>query len=202
MKIFFTTIIFLLLANAAFAQEDFAKVVQETFRVNPFSGTFSSFTKSLATDPELLNKEEFKQTDSTGYYLKGEYNVFNPFSINANKVDVIFNETEIKSADQKNIIYYNYQIVAYFDDTLQHRNIIKKEYEKLRRRIKRDLYTTEITSLKNVRNIEDGEITNFFNDSKQSSPAILSWQTVFKNQVALTLLLRLVQYNNYAYPLQ
>ncbi|ULT43396.1 hypothetical protein KRR40_08105 [Niabella defluvii] len=91
MKKYIIGIIFFTLgATVCRAQTNFTRTIKEYYRVNPFQGNFSSFIKALTSDPSLLKKEIYRQTDTTGYFVRGQYEVFNPYSINANKVDMLF----------------------------------------------------------------------------------------------------------------
>lgn len=183
------------------AQSNFARTIKEYYRVNPFQGNFSSFVEALTTDPSLLKKEIYRQTDTTGYFVKGEYDVFNPYSINANKVDMLFYENVYKSKSRVLFNFYTYQLTAYFPDTELARRAVAKDYKKLVKRIRKDMYNTQKQSLKGYNNIEDGEITSFNDSGSPLEPVIVSWQTLEKTkQLGLTIIVRLEQVKNYAYP--
>ncbi len=201
MRSFVTIVALLLLSPAISAQQNFTRTVKEYYRVDPFHGSFSAFVKALTTDSALLKKEIHKQTDSTGYFVKGEYEVFNPFSLDANKVEMIFYENAYTAQDSFLFNYYTYQLTAYFPDTELTRKAVKKEYVKLGRKLRRDLYHVKTNTLKGYQNIEDGEITTYTNSNFPLTPAILSWQTLSKSRhLGLTLLIRIKQENNFAYP--
>lgn len=194
-----------IITTGLFAQQQFGKVIKESFRVNPLGGTFPAFIKTLNSDPDLLNKEVVLKTDSTFYALKGEYKVFNPFNFPANKVEIIFAEDAGQYPGKKDsaisFTYYNYQIIVYCNDNVAYRNTVKKEYARIGRRIKRDLPIDEKTSLKGVKNVEDGEFTNYYNDYSIIHPVTISWQTLSASkQLALTFLLRMRIINNVAIP--
>lgn len=201
LRLFVTIVALLLLSPAVSAQENFTRTVKEYFRVDPFHGSFSAFVKALTTDSALLKKEILKQTDSTGYFVKGEYEVFNPFSLDANRVEMSFYENAYTAQDKFLFNFYTYQLTAYFPDTELTRKAIKKEYVKLARKLRRDMYNVKTNSLKGYQNIEDGEITTYTNSSFPLVPAMLSWQTLSKSQqLALTLIIRIKQENNLARP--
>ncbi len=200
-KYFFAITLSLLSVSVTQAQSSFARTVKEYYRVNPFQGNFSSFVEALTTDPSLLKKEIYRQTDTTGYFVKGEYDVFNPYSINANKVDMLFYENAYKSKSSILFRFYTYQLTAYFPDTELARRAVEKDYKKLVKRVRQDLFDTKRQSLKGYNNIEDGEITTFSDSGSPLEPVIVSWQTLAKTkQLGLTIILRLEQLNNYAYP--
>lgn len=201
LKYFIAITLSLLSASLTQAQSDFARTVKEYYRVNPFQGNFSSFIKALTTDPALMKKEIYRQTDTTGYFVKGQYDVFNPYSINANKVDMLFYENVYKSKSRVLFTFYTYQLTTYFPDTELARRAVIKDYKKLVRKIRKDFYDTQKQSLKGYNNIEDGEITAFNDSGSPLEPVVVSWQTLAKTkQLGLTIILRLEQHNNYAYP--
>jgi len=200
LRYFFYLIIFLLAGKILSAQQNFVDVVAKYYRVNPFAGSFSAFVKALTTDPKLLNKTILHKTDSTGYYAKGEYKVFNPFSMQANKVDMLFYEREMDFGD-KMLSYYSYQLTVYFPNTEAYRKAVKKDYTKLSRLLQRVLPLVDIESLKGFRNISDGETTTFSDSYFAVKPVIISWQTLDKsNQLALSVVTNLIHMYNRVYP--
>jgi hypothetical protein len=200
LKCFFA-IAFLISAPTVWAQSNFTRTIKEYYRVNPFQGNFSSFIEALSTDPSLLKKEIYRQTDTTGYFVKGEYDVFNPYSINANKVDMLFYESSYKANSRVIFNFYTYQLTTYFPDTELARRAVVKDYRKLVKKVRKDLYDTRKQSLKGYNNIEDGEITTFNDNSSPIDPVTVSWQTLAKTkQLGLTIILRIEQVKNYAYP--
>lgn len=203
MKKYIIGIIFFILSTTiGWAQSNLTRTIKEYYRVNPFQGNFSSFIEALSTDPALLKKEIYKQTDTTGYFARGEYKVFNPYGINANKVDMLFYENVYKVKSRVLFTFYTYQLTTYFPDTELARRAVVKDYKKLVKKIRKDLYDTQKQSLKGYNNIEDGEITSFDDSGSPLEPVIVSWQTLAKTkQLGLTIILRLEQVNNYAYPI-
>lgn len=203
MKIFLLSLFFFIGSVQLLAQDQLSKFTKEYYRVNPFQGTFSSFVKALSGDPELLNKTLVQKTDTSNYFLKGDYKVFNPFGLNANKVEMIFAEHQVDvtaKSRQEEYTIYTYQILAYFDDNKLNRDLILKDYNKLKKKLKRELQS-EVIGLKGVQNITDGEITNFFYSTSIVYPVTISWQTLSKSgKLALTIITKLFVGNNYAMP--
>lgn len=193
------TAVLLICCLPGFTQYEYQKVVEEHFRVDPFRGSFSAFVNALSTDTALHDKKLLKQTDSTGYYLRGTYHIFNPFSINANKVEMFF--AEMVNEAQR-FSFYNYQIIAYFNSTETNLKAVKKDFEKLHRRFKRDLPEFKNTSLKDYNsNVTDGAIYAYKTPGFSVEPVTISWQTIASSkQIALTILLRLEQRGNAAIP--
>jgi len=170
--------------------------------VNPYSGSFSAFVKALSSDSELLDKQVILKTDTTNYLLKGYYKVFNPFSINAEKVEMIFaGQPEVISSKKSiaTMLFYNYQITAYFDDTPLNRKMVLKDYNKIKRKANKEM-NSEINSLKGVQKIEDGEIADFYFSRTSIYPLLISWQTLsISKKLALTIIAKLAVTNNHVH---
>ena len=204
MKYLVSITIGLLLALFSGAQSNFERTVKEYYRVDPFHGSFSAFVDALTTDSALLNKQILKQTDTTGFFARGEYNVFNPFNLDANKVDMIFYENDFIRNGKRLFNYYTYQLTAYFPDTELTRKAVKKNYNQLFRKLSKDLHDVNREPLKGVDGIEDGELASFsqYATSFAAAPALLSWQTLSKTrQLGLTIIVKFRQVDNRAYPI-
>ncbi|OJU25570.1 MAG: hypothetical protein BGN92_11035 [Sphingobacteriales bacterium 41-5] len=193
----------LLYSTQTFSQSRFGSVVEKYYRVNPFEGSFPAFVKSLSSDPELLDKTLIPKSDSSNYFLKGTYEVFNPFSINAEKVEMLFAEHQQEIQEQNvSTLYtvYTYQILAYFDDTDLNRKMVLKDYNAIKKNLKKEM-AVEIGSLKGFKNVEDGEISNYYFSNSFISPLTLSWQTLSQSKkLALTMITKLAVNRNYAIP--
>ncbi|MCH5600698.1 hypothetical protein [Niabella ginsengisoli] len=100
---------------AVLGQQDFLKFVNHYYRVDPFEGKFSAFIKALSTDKQLLRKKYTNESERM-YNFSGSYNVFNPFSVNANQIEMQF------QSDKEEIYFgvptpmYVYTLTARFDD--------------------------------------------------------------------------------------
>lgn len=211
LKLIFTTIFFFGIHLAIQGQQNFYKTIKEYYRVDPFAGSFSSFINALSSDSALLQKEIYKQTDSTGYLLKGEYKNFNPYDIKSLRVNMSFYEMNLNIDSLRKFMYYTYQLTSFFPDNVTTRNLVLKEYKKLGRKLRRDLFYSQKQTLKGykqplqngkINTIEDGEITIFSNDNFAIEPIVISWQTIGDSkQLALSIILKLRQENNRAIPL-
>lgn len=180
------------------------RIVKEYFRVNPFSGSFPAFVKALTTDPALVNPQIVLKTDSTNFFVRGTYKIFNPFSFNAEKVDMLFSENEYNVASsrmQQKYTSYSYQIIAFFDDTKSNRTLLMKDFKRLKRKLDKPPLRKEIVDLKGVREIEDGEIVNYYGANSLVYPYTLSWQTLpSSKKLAITLITRLEVFDNFTRP--
>lgn len=201
-KYIFTIAFFLIIPFITCAQQPFKEAVKQYYRVNPFAGSFSSFVEALTQDPDLINSQILKKNDSTGFYVKGEYKVFNPFGMNADKVDLLFYETAYYGKNTFVFDYYAYQLTAYFPDTKVDRAMILKDYDAMQKKFSRFFKFTKQQDLKDLNQVNEGAIATFDdrNDFKVP-PFVVSWQTLKRtNQLVLTIELKLVNVNNLASP--
>lgn len=175
----------------ASSQEQFVKLVKEFYRVNPLEGKFSTFIYTLSEDPDLQDKQLIRKTDTSNFFLRGTYKIFNPFGTNANKVEMVFTEQQVEEV-VKNIqslqTVYTYQMLAYFDDTEANRKLIVKDYNQLKRRLRGEM-KSRITNLNGLQQVEAGEIADYYYADSYVYPITLSWQTLSKSKkLALTLI--------------
>lgn len=201
-KFLFVVLLGMSLSFSANAQ--FPDVVKKYFRINPFEAQFSSFIKTLVSDSDLLNKTIILKTDSTTFFVNGYYKIFNPFSMNADRVDMVFAEDQTEVV-LKDIVmpytYYTYQTMAFLDDTPINRKLLLKDFNRLKKQINRFSSKSDIQNLKGVNNIEDGEIANYYESRSIVYPATVSWQTISStHQIVIALTVRLAVHNNRAEP--
>ena len=182
------------------AQSNLSKAVSY-FRVDPFRGNFSAFVNALVSDTALLEKQMLKQTDTTGFYLRGRYEVFNPFSMNANRVDMIFYESNNYKQSGFWANYFTYQLTALFPDNPRSRDIVKKDFKKLLKTLRRSLPYVRTIDLGGKQGIEEGKIANLSDNDAQVDPVLISWQTMTQSdQLGLTVILRIKRVGNEIFP--
>ena len=80
---------FPLLFVGAGAQQSLKKVSENYFRSPPFEREFNLVLKHLMNDPTLSNKNILKKTDSTLFFLEGDYSNHNPFFFKATRTRII-----------------------------------------------------------------------------------------------------------------
>ncbi|MCH5714973.1 hypothetical protein [Niabella hibiscisoli] len=117
------------------------KFAGDYFRVNPFDAKFSTFTKALSYDKQLLQKKELTDNYSN-YSISGTYKVFNPFSLNANNVEMHIRSIGLRHYFGVSTPMYIYQLVARFPDSPIGRRKIRKDYWQMVNRFRR-LYTAD-----------------------------------------------------------
>ncbi len=192
----------LLLLQQLQAQDQFFKIVKDYFRVDPFTGKFSDFVDAVKTDPQLENIEFSLKTDTSLFSLKGDYKVFNPFSVKARGVQMSLAEkkTLIRDSPQAFDTIMLYMITGFFDSTQLTYQMVQKEYKKINTKIKRDLPVHATATLTKLAGLKDGQITNHAISSSMASPISVAWYLTSDNELALMVVLRMKYENNRAYP--
>lgn len=129
----------LLVSAASKGQESIIKFVGDYFRVDPFEAKFSTFMRVLSKDKELLNKRQ--TVDEHGNpSISGLYKVFNPFSLNANEVEMRFKSIGNRTYFGVATPMYVYELTARFPGGPESIKKIRKDYWQMVNRFRR-LYT-------------------------------------------------------------
>ncbi|WP_460758981.1 hypothetical protein [Niabella terrae] len=201
-RLCYLIILLLLPTTLVFGQTEYYRAINSYFRVDPYEGSFSGFVEALSSDTALHFKQELKQTDTTGYLLKGHYDLFNPFSINAVQVDMVFYERERDTGKGIKERIFAYQLTAFFEDNPYNRKKVKKDYAKMQRVFDRNMNSNP-QSLKGYQGLEDGALNNFHFTNYIQPSVVISWQTMkgsSQPRLALSIVAYLAQVQNRAYP--
>jgi hypothetical protein len=177
------------------------KATEEYFRHNPFKTEFDQFLNKLISDPVLLEKDIRKKTDSTLFYLQGEYKSFLPFFFPATHCKIILSEQQeyTDSSQMEVYTYFVYQLIGYATPGKEGLNDIKEEFEKLNRRFRKGLNVIEQKELKRE-NEQSGIIVNYTYKDMIFYPLTIAWATTPGNKeniIALTI--RFFMLDNKAY---
>src|SRR6185436_9769722 len=92
-KIF--TAFFILIVFHGQAQDQIQSISKTYFRTHPFDSKFSNFILNLQRDPWFKIEEYNLRTDSTFFFLKGDYQNFNPFRFQPKQLTLVVAEEEI-----------------------------------------------------------------------------------------------------------
>ncbi|MFT3903470.1 MAG: hypothetical protein QM727_09865 [Niabella sp.] len=192
----------ILIALVSQGQKDYIKIIKEYYRVNPFEGSFPAFIKAVTSDPEVTNKKQFLRTDTSLFLFSGDYKQFNPFLIKTKKVHVVLSENEVGSQGNQSLkdTVLSYQIIAFAEDNETTRRFLLKEFNKIHKKLKRSFKSSEEIDLKGIENVREGKAIHYTWGTYPLSPLTLSWQTVGKDQIAITILSRFAQINGFAIP--
>ena len=96
-------------------QKAIIQVAKNYFRSNPFDRKFSQFLNHLMNDPAIGNKKILKRTDTSFFYLSGDYSNHNPFFYLATRTKVVVAESEVIINDSLSLTdtIITYQLAGY-----------------------------------------------------------------------------------------
>ena len=155
-------------------REAVESIAHDYYRINPFNKTFSSFVSTLLNDPALQNKFMERKTDSTLFFLEGNYAKHNPFFFKPAKVEVILTEVVVPVDSLPPDTLFVYQLIARIKATPAGLEEIKKEYERVFHRVRgKFAYHKDFDTVGEI-NLP-GHSANFFNRTHVVSPFSLSW---------------------------
>lgn len=177
-KIFF--FVYILLSNYFIhAQDVLLQVAKNYFRSNPFNREFSQFLSHLMNDPTLINSVINKRTDTTFFYLRGDYTHHNPFFFKAKRTSVIVGEKELVLNDSLQLLdtIVSYQVAGYTDGGKEGEEDVKQEFERFDKKYLKKFVKNDFTELK-VGNGVNGAIRNYFVRYSFLAPLSVAWQKI------------------------
>jgi hypothetical protein len=186
---------------AGHSQETFVKISESYFRSTPFHKEFSRFVSHLMNDPTLINKRILKKTDSTLFFLEGDYSSHNPFFFKSIRTSVILAEKELETGDSLRPAQtiYIYQLIGYAPSGEDGIKEVKAEYEKFCRRYKKGFSESAYKELKEG-DKQSGEMNNFSFNGLSFYPLTAAWATSKTHQDNLfAITIRFKVFNNTAY---
>ncbi|MBI5372961.1 MAG: hypothetical protein HZA79_13145 [Sphingobacteriales bacterium] len=189
------------------------KIIRQYYRINPFNKEFSSFLQRLMNDPTLSNTTIHRKTDSTLFFLEGNYTTHRPFFFPAGQVKVILAERELTpdlparlaakragqagSAEDFNTVFL-YQLVGYAPGGKEGEQDVKKEFEKLSRQYQRVFEISSPRELKSGQQVY-GEVRDFYFTNVFFPILTLAWSTSGEKENLVAITVRFMVYNNAAY---
>ena len=176
-------IVFILLTNYfSSAQDVLMQVAKNYFRSNPFDREFSQFLSHIMNDPTLAQPIINKRTDSTFFYLRGDYTHHNPFFFKAKRTSVVVGEQEIILNDSLQLYdtVITYQVAGYTDGGKDGEQDVKDEFERFDKKYLKKFIKHDYTELK-VGNTVNGAIRNYFVRYSFLAPLSVAWQKITAN---------------------
>ncbi|MBI3138941.1 MAG: hypothetical protein HYZ15_10180 [Sphingobacteriales bacterium] len=176
-----------------------ARVVQQYYRINPFNKEFSNFLSRLMNDPTLTDTTLHRKTDSTLFFLEGNYTTHRPFFFRAGQVKVLLAEREltIDSTEDFSTVFL-YQLVGYAPGGKEGVQDVKTEFEKLSRQYKRVFEISSSRELKSGQQVY-GEVRDFYFTNVFFPILTLAWSTREEKENLVAITVRFMVYNNAAY---
>lgn len=160
-------------------QESLVQVAKNYFRSDPFIGEFSKFLDHLINDPTLVSKTINKRTDTTYFYLSGDYTTHNPFFFKARRTQVILAESEITINDtvRRSATMMIYQLVGYTEAGKEGAADVKNEFEKFDRKYLKRTRSNNYSEIKNGNEV-NGATRNYFILPGGFIPLSAAWQKI------------------------
>ncbi len=176
MKKIIFIILLLVINHTVFCQSGFDKAIKLYYRVNPFDRRFSTVLTDILTDTSFVKKEMKKRTDSTLFFLNGNYKQFNPFDFKANETQLRMGETELVYNDSLNTndTILIYQILGLVENNAAGLAKVKKEVTRFHKRFSYDFWRFEYKEIKEDNKITAG-IYNYFFLGYQVAPLSIAW---------------------------
>jgi hypothetical protein len=200
MKKIILSISVLLLLYPATAQKIMQKAIHHYYRYYPFERSFSSFITNLLNDPALENKTVVKRTDSTLFFVKGEYSGHHPFGFKALRTEMRLAELILENNDSipKKDTIMAYQILGYCARTENGMQSVKSEYARFDRK-----YGEEFPDKKPKDLMEGGKVSgatcNYFLENSSISPLTVLWGNISDTECIFAITLRFIKIGNEAF---
>src|SRR5690606_8171744 len=178
----------------AFTQPTLDKVVGKYFRVNLIDRPFNVFLSQVINDTALTITKLEKRTDTSLFYLQGNYNSFSPFTFKTQVVQLIISDFIVTDDSTKENIdtLINCRISA---TTLpaagkEQQEQVRNEYRVINRKNKRSIIFSDERTVSSTDNKSvEGQVSYFYATSVMYIPFLtVSWgQVLGKENFAFTM---------------
>ena len=175
MRKLFTCLIIISAFNA-YSQDAVQKISKDYFRTHPFDSKFSTFIVNLQRDPWFSMKEFNRRTDSTFFFLAGDYKNFNPFRFTPKELKLIVAEEVIAYSDSLKTLdtIVNLQLIGIVDTNAASSKLVEKEFKRFHQsQAKRfdDFLHKTVGGSQTM----TGEINYYFISPFTISPVAIAW---------------------------
>lgn len=169
-------LVFTMITALSRGQDPVQAISKTYFRTHPFDSKFSSFILNLQKDPWFKIEEYYRRTDSTFFFLKGDYENFNPFRFLPKKLTLIVAEEEIIYGDslQTRDTIINLQLIGVVDSTVANEKTVQKEYKRFNQLFANRFDDNKTQRLK-WKEQTTGEINSYFISPLSVSPVTIAW---------------------------
>ena len=168
--------LFFIIAFKSYGQDAIQKISKDYFRVHPFDSKFSTFILNLQRDPWFSVKEFNRRTDSTFFYLTGDYKNFNPFRFTPKELKLIVAEQEVTYSDSLQTLdtIINLQLIGIIDTNVTSSKLVEKEFKRFHQSQSKRFDDVMHKTLGGPQMIT-GEINNYFISPFLISPVTIAW---------------------------
>jgi len=168
--------LFIVITFKAYSQDAIQIISKNYFRAHPFNSKFSTFILNLQRDPWFSVKEFGRRTDSTFFYLAGEYKNFNPFRFTPTELKLIVAEEEITYSDslQTHDTIMNLQLIGIIDTNTTSSKLVEREFKRFHQAQSKRFDDFIHKTLGRAQAIT-GEVNYYFISPFSISPVIVTW---------------------------
>ena len=173
-KIF--TLLFIICATKTNSQDAIQVISKNYFRTHPFDSKFSTFILNLQRDPWFSMKEFSRRTDSTFFFLTGDYKNFNPFRFTPKELKLIVAEEVITYSDSLKTLdtIVNLQLIGIIDTNTASSKLVEKEFKRFHQSQSKRFDDFSHKTLGGSQTLT-GEINNYFISPFTISPVTIAW---------------------------
>ena len=170
------TLLFIFISVKTSSQDAIQAISKNYFRAHPFDSKFSTFILNLQRDPWFAIKELNRRTDSTFFYLTGDYKNFNPFRFTPKELKLIVAEEEITYSDSLKTIdtVVNLQLIAIVDTNTASSKLVEKEFKRFHQSQSKRFDDFTHKTLGGTEAIS-GEMNNYFISPYSIAPVTVAW---------------------------
>ena len=166
----------ILIVSTADSQYAAEALIKTYFRTHPFDSKFSTFILNLQRDPWFTIKEFSRRTDSTFFFLTGDYKNFNPFRFTPKELKLIVAEEVISYSDSLKTLdtIVNLQLIGILDTNWASRKFVEKEFKRFHQSQSKRFDDFSQKTLGGSQTTT-GEINSYFISPYSISPVTIAW---------------------------
>lgn len=172
----FFILLFIIFAIKSNSQDAIQVISKHYFREHPFSSKFSTFILNLQRDPWFSMKEFNRRTDSSFFFLSGDYKNFNPFRFTPKELKLIVAEEVINYSDSLKTLdtIVNLQLIGIIDTNTASRKLVEKEFKRFHQAQSKRFDDVMHKTLGGSQTMT-GEVNNYFISPFSISPVTIAW---------------------------
>ena len=170
------TFFFIVIAFSTYSQDAVQAISKNYFRAHPFDSKFSTFILNLQRDPWFSMKEFNRRTDSTFFYLTGDYKNFNPFRCTPTELKLIVAEEELAYSDSLKTLdtIVNLQLIGIIDTNTASSKLVEKEFKRFHQSQSKRFDDFTHKTLGGPQTV-NGEISDYFIYPLSIAPVTVAW---------------------------
>jgi hypothetical protein len=170
------TVLLIATSFQTYSQDAIQVISKNYFRAHPFDSKFSTFILNLQRDPWFTTKEFNRRTDSTFFYLTGDYKNFNPFRFTPKELKLIVAEEQMAYADSLHTLdtIINLQLIGITDTNPASSKLVEKEFKRFHQSQSKRFDDFIHKTLGGSQTIT-GEMSSYFISPYSIAPVTVAW---------------------------